>query len=119
MERDEWIAVDLDGTLAEYTGWQGLDHIGPPIPAMVERIKRYAATGTSFRIFTARMSDPDGPEKTRFIENMGAWCQQHLGFVLPVTNVKDFAMSELWDDRAVAVEANTGKFLSPSRRGFE
>lgn len=26
-----WIGVDLDGTLAEYHGWKGVDHIGPPV----------------------------------------------------------------------------------------
>lgn len=26
-----WIGVDLDGTLAEYTGWKGVEHIGEPI----------------------------------------------------------------------------------------
>ena len=34
-----WIGVDLDGTLAEYHGWKGSEHIGPPIPLMVERVK--------------------------------------------------------------------------------
>lgn len=27
------VAVDLDGVLADYsTGWQGIEHIGDPIP---------------------------------------------------------------------------------------
>ena len=30
---------DLDGTLAEYNGWVSEEHIGDPIPAMVERVK--------------------------------------------------------------------------------
>ena len=34
-----WIGVDLDGTLAIYTGWKGCDHVGEPIPPMVERVK--------------------------------------------------------------------------------
>jgi len=36
------------------------------------------------------------------------WCRQHIGQVLEVTNVKDFGMIELWDDRAIQVESNTG-----------
>lgn len=32
-----WIAVDLDGTLAEYDGWKGSAHIGNPVPKMVEK----------------------------------------------------------------------------------
>ena len=37
-----------------------------------------------------------------------AWCVEHIGVALPVTNEKDFAMTELWDDRAVGVHRNTG-----------
>ena len=32
-----WIGVDLDGTLATYEEWRGLEHIGDPVPAMKER----------------------------------------------------------------------------------
>jgi len=37
------------------------------------------------------------------------WCKKHIGQVLEVTNVKDYGMIELWDDRAVQVEMNTGR----------
>lgn len=46
------------------------------------------------------------------------WCQQHLGQVLPITNIKDYGMVELWDDRAVQVRANTGEMLGHSTRGL-
>ena len=29
---DKWIGVDLDGTLAEWDGWHGHQHVGEPIP---------------------------------------------------------------------------------------
>jgi hypothetical protein len=32
-----WIGVDLDGTLAFYDEWIGPEHIGAPIPGMVDR----------------------------------------------------------------------------------
>jgi hypothetical protein len=101
-----WIGVDLDGTLAEYHGWVAADHIGPPIPAMVERVKAWLAEGRQVRIFTARVSDP-----AETIEPIKAWCREHLGRELPVTNVKDYGMVELWDDRAVTVEPNTGRVI--------
>ena len=50
-----WIGVDLDGTLAEYGGWKGPDHIGPPVPKMLERVKSWIAEGRDVRIFTARV----------------------------------------------------------------
>ena len=44
------------------------------------------------------------------IEN---WCLKHLGQKLAVTNVKDYNMLELWDDRAVQVIPNTGEPVLP------
>jgi hypothetical protein len=107
-----WIGVDLDGTLAHYDGWKGPDHIGEPIPAMLERVKNWIAEGKEVRIFTARVYS-DGSTKRRMevawvrtaIEQ---WCAKHIGVVLLVTNEKDFGMIELWDDRAVQVQLNTG-----------
>jgi hypothetical protein len=105
-----WIAVDLDATLAHYDGWKGPDHIGAPIPAMVERVKRWRAEGIEVRIFTARIW---GGGDQRDVEQVRAaierWCAEHIGEVLPVTNVKDWSMRELWDDRCVQVAPNTGE----------
>lgn len=114
---DGWIGVDLDGTLAEYDRWRGIEHIGAPIVPMVERVKRWLAEDRSVKVFTARVSN--GDERASVIEAIDSWCQEHVGVILPVTNVKDFGMDELWDDRAVGVEPNTGRQLSPSRRGLD
>ena len=97
-----WIGVDLDGTLAHYTGWLGPEHIGEPIIPMLARVNNWLALGKEVRIFTARASDPSQiPAVKKWLAN--------LGLDLQVTNVKDFAMIELWDDRCVQVELNTGK----------
>lgn len=50
-----WIGIDLDGTLAEYDGWKGVEHIGKPIPSMVKRVKEWISEGKDVRIFTARV----------------------------------------------------------------
>lgn len=117
-----WIGVDLDGTLAHYEGWQGADHVGEPIPEMLERVQRWLTEGKNVRIFTARVSS-DGSAKrdtdaavARLAIN--AWCEKHLGRTLRITNVKDFAMVELWDDRAVQVVCNTGRPVGKSTRGL-
>jgi hypothetical protein len=112
-----WIGVDLDGTLAEYTGWKGPGQIGKPVPAMVERVKRWLADGRDVRIMTARVSGVVVSTVNSEREAIRAWCQQHLGRELPVTNVKDHAMEELWDDRAVEVRRNTGEPVNLRRRG--
>ena len=108
-----WVGVDLDGTLAHYSKWVSIHHIGKPIPAMVERVKMWLQLGLEVRIFTARVADPaTRPEVVSVIEK---WCFKHLGKILPVTNEKDFGMIELWDDRCVQIETNTGMILgSPS-----
>lgn len=107
-----WIGVDLDGTLAEYHGWQGADHIGAPVPRMAERVRAWLTEGRDVRIVTARVSH-DGSAARMLDAQMAMfhvmdWCARHLGTPLPVTCTKDFAMVELWDDRAVQVVANTG-----------
>jgi hypothetical protein len=108
--RPGWIGVDLDGCLAKEEGWQGVDHIGEPVPAMVERVKRWLSEGKEVRIMTARVAGDDriANEARRRIQE---WCKRHLGVVLPVTNEKDPAMIELWDDRARQVERNTGEVV--------
>ena len=105
-----WIGVDLDGTLAEYNGWDG-GKIGAPIPKMVARVKRWLAEGIEVRIMTARISPKSRREQAWVdiaipIQN---WCREHLGTILCITHEKDMAMMELWDDRAVQVIPNTGE----------
>lgn len=111
--QEGWIGVDLDGTLAHYDGWRGKEHIGRPVEAMAERVRRWLGEGKLVKIFTARVSgDFDDPEFSRKL--IGDWTLKHLGSRLEVTCKKDYAMLELWDDRAISVELNTGKII---RRG--
>ena len=98
-----WIGVDLDGTLAEYDSWKGAQDIGKPIEAMCWRVRKWLSEGKDVRIFTARACVPE------LIPVVEAWCLEQFGKELPVTNVKDFGMIELWDDRAIQVIANKGK----------
>jgi hypothetical protein len=102
-----WIGVDLDGTLAYYDGWKGETHIGDPIPLMVARVKNWLVENKDVRVFTARahVEDFNNSEGRKAIEN---WCLENIGCILPITNVKDFAMVQLWDDRAIQIKENTG-----------
>lgn len=104
-----WIGVDLDGTLAHYDTWRGATHIGDPIPAMVDRVKRWRLAGREVRIVTARVNSsvPSG-EQHEIRERIYAWCRQHIGEELPVTAEKDYGMDLLYDDRARQVLTNTG-----------
>jgi hypothetical protein len=102
-----WIGVDFDGTLATDIG-------SIPIPAMVNRVKRWLSLGIEVRIVTARVaSNPVdewdylhiGKEK----DFLNAWCLEHIGATLPITAQKDYRMYQLWDDRAVQVIKDTGE----------
>lgn len=110
-----WIGVDLDATLAHYDGWQGPGHIGPPVPAMLARVRSWLQDGhpkygrVDVRIVTARVALPEQADEV--VAAVEAWTLEHLGVALPVTNSKDLGMIELWDDRVVQVEANTGRRL--------
>lgn len=97
-----WIGVDLDGTLAHYLSWQGKDVIGGPVPEMLKRVKGWLAEGKTVKIFTARASDPEN------IPPIKEWLKQHGLGDLEITNIKDFGMIELWDDRCVQVIMNHG-----------
>ncbi len=99
-----WIAVDLDGTLAHYEGWKD-GSIGKPIAPMVKMVKEWLDNGRQVKIFTARASRSDQISKIK------KWCVEHIGQELEVTNVKDFKMVALYDDRAKQVEKNTGKII--------
>jgi hypothetical protein len=102
-----WIGVDLDGTLAEYTEWKGIDNIGAPIPVMVDRVKTWVEEGKDVRIFTARVWNAE--PGTLVFQYINKWMETNLGFILPITATKDFGMIELYDDRCVQIETNTGR----------
>lgn len=97
------IGVDLDGTLAEYSGWKGKEHIGEPIQLMLDRVKDWISQGIEVKIFTARAGDI---EAIPYIED---WLIKHGISGLEITNIKDHEMTQFWDDRAVSVIPNTGE----------
>lgn len=122
-----WIGVDLDGTLAKWDcGWEEDPRtIGEPIPAMVDRVREWLAAGRVVKIMTARCDPrwrkPNGevvmltPEAHWSIfEAIHDWCKEHLGQALEVTDTKDYEMEALYDDRAIAVERDTGRILGGS-----
>lgn len=121
-----WYGFDLDGTLAKYDGWKGIDHIGEPVKPMVELIKRMHDEGKVVKVMTARIAPhkledgtvgeayitvPDGEKGAtrnyahQFIND---WCHFNLGFVPEIVYQKDHLMLELYDDRVKQVVPNEG-----------
>lgn len=101
-----WIGVDLDGTLAEYSGWS--NEIGLPIPKMVQRVKRWINEGKDIRILTARGTSS---KKHKQLIKIHEWVKEHIGTPLEITSEKDFQMILLYDDRVIQVDANEGTLV--------
>jgi len=106
-----WVGVDLDGTLAHYDGWVSPSHIGDPVPRMLERVKGWIAEGRKVKIVTARVSNQAQAQQVR--EALAPWFVKHGLPLMEVVCCKDYAMVELWDDRAVQVIPNTGTAVVP------
>ena len=118
---EPWVGVDLDGTLAEYHGWEGLYHIGRPVQPMVERLHRWCDVGyrveddsgrlivtvRRFKIFTARMAQADPEQNKNVLIAVQKWLVAYGLPRLEVTARKDLACLEIWDDRKPAKERKT------------
>lgn len=102
-------AVDFDGTVSHFNGWQGQLVLGLPVAAMVERIQRWLDDGDEVFIYTARIGgnapyNDAGTEAT--VAAIQDWCERYIGARLPVLPKAHF--NELYDDRARQVLPNTG-----------
>lgn len=101
---EPWIGVDLDGTLAEYHGWRGPEHIGAPIPAMMKLVKALHRSGEKIKIFTSRAMYPNQVPYVR------EWLHNHGLPAFEVTCLKDEGLVVLYDDRCVPIKTNKGSF---------
>lgn len=136
-----WYGFDLDGTLAKYDKWEGIDHIGEPIVPMVKLIRKMHEEGKVVKILTARVSPRPVPEAkpNPYMEGnwciqepdvqtwalkdawtarefVQEWCYRHLGFVPEITHEKDHLMLELYDDRVKQVIPNEGILIEAIAR---
>ena len=121
-----WYGFDLDGTLAVYDKWEGIDHIGEPVKHMVDLIKRMHEEGKVVKILTARIAPhkledgtvgesyitvPNGEggvTRTYAHQFINDWCHFNLGFIPEIVYQKDHLMLELYDDRVKQVVPNEG-----------
>jgi hypothetical protein len=101
------IAVDLDGTLAEYSGWKSVSDIGKPIESTVKKLEAEKKKGTRIIIHTARLSDPNN---TQHGSKMWGMTLDYIRKWLFKNNIPYNSVwegegkpraDEYWDDRAV------------------
>ena len=102
-KEEPWIGVDLDGTLALYGHWHGVDHIGDPVPKVVNLVKLLINQGHTVKVFTARAAN--GPEA---ILPIVEWTKKHIGIALDVTNIKTPGCILMIDDRSTHCTFNSG-----------
>ena len=100
-----WTGIDLDGTLAYYDRMSSYDEVGEPIPAMLDLVKELINNGIRVKIFTARAQDPE--QRPIILK----WLIDNGLPELEITNIKDYNMQWLLDDRCIQVERNTGRLI--------
>ena len=103
------IAVDWDGVMVEYHGYEGPAVFGPSIQPMVDRVTRWLADGHEVIIHTSRVSLEHNIDSVT--KSMHAIDERLIIMKLPplkITANKYIRITEFWDDRAVRVERNTG-----------
>lgn len=100
-----WIGVDLDGTLAYYDERSSIEEVGTAIPDMLALVKKMINNGIRVKIFTARATD------TEQLPLIRKWLKANGIPELEITNIKDYYMLKLYDDRCVQVERNTGRLI--------
>lgn len=103
------IACDLDGTLAEYNGWKGIDHIGDVIKPVRDAIYNAQKKGSEVWIFTARVSDESDHDYASLV--ISKWLANNKINVMGITSTKHKFFTEFWDDRAFQVVKNEGIFI--------
>lgn len=101
------VCIDVDGTLARYDGWKGVDHIGDPLPGAVELTKRIAEFA-DIMIYTTRCcSDLNHEAPHLLVNRVRAWLDKH-GFVYHTIweGQGKPIFAALIDDRALCVSCN-------------
>lgn len=106
--KKETIAFDLDGTLAHYTEWKGLDHIGDPLPGTVKVVNKLVDLGYDVVIFTTRTNPEQNKEPVEQLkQRIYVWLDDN-GFSseVRVTEYKPIALLYV-DDHCMGIEANS------------
>ncbi len=103
MRTGDLIAVDLDGVLAQYDGWKGIDQIGDPMPNAAKFIRALMTLGSVMIYSTRTCPDQNhGRDAEELAQYVTSWLRKHE---IPYDSVwvgdgKPAAVAYI-DDRAV------------------
>lgn len=107
------VCVDLDGVLAKYDGWQGVDHIGDPLPDAV-RLTQELSKFADVVIFTTRCNpEVNKPEHTSLlVSRVRRWLDKH-GFEYAdiYCGIGKPIASAYIDDRAIQYRPQDGHLV--------
>lgn len=101
---DQWMGVDLDGTLAKgVKGPYDKEKIGEPVSDVMRLVKKWRREGKfEVKLFTARAAEKSNLPPVR------RWLKKHGLDDMEITNEKDPGMIGIIDDRAIAVARDKG-----------
>lgn len=73
------IAVDLDGVLAQYGGWKGVEVIGEPVARAREFLVKIREMGCEVMIYTTRCCEDVGRGEKAYllVDRVRAWLEEH------------------------------------------
>ncbi|WP_374536663.1 hypothetical protein [Chitinimonas taiwanensis] len=95
-----WIAVELDGTLAEYNDQQP-HQIGEPLARMLALVRGWLNDNKTVKIVTGRAKNPSE------LSRVNSWLNEHgLGGLEVIAWDDDMVC--IWSSRAMRVEHNKG-----------
>lgn len=101
------VAIDLDGTLARYDGWKGIEHIGEPLLGARKLCQAIRDAGYRICVFTTRFNTEGTRDITRAKQVVVDWLTLHQ---IPYDDLwdqvgKPMAVAYI-DDRALKVTPN-------------
>ncbi len=98
------VCVDVDGTLAEYKGWRGYEHIGKPIKSVIDDLNALVASKKKVHVIihTCRVTTVDNKVIPQALRALELWLTKNR---IPYNEIwtgtgKPYA-NEYWDDKAV------------------
>jgi hypothetical protein len=110
-----WIGVDLDGTLSRTDNpghFEPPYPLGEPVPEMLELVKSLRQAGITVKIFSARACEPQN------VPLIQSWALKHGLGHMEVTNSKDYDLVRFYDDRAIQIVPNEGRWVKHTAVGI-
>lgn len=110
-DKQPTIAVDFDGVIADYDGWESASAFGPPRGDVIEVLKVLRSEGWKIVVYSCRASEEIGPYLR---ENSVPFDEINQNSSSPARGAKPVA-TVYWDDRAFCYSGNAQKDLEKLR----